>query len=63
MVAPDATEAEALSKALLILGEKEGIALVAAQHRCHGMLVDADGGRWMTPGWVQATGFEALPPP
>jgi thiamine biosynthesis lipoprotein len=63
VVAPDATEAEALSKALLILGEEEGIALVAAQHRSEGMLVDADGGQWATPGWIQATGFEPLPQP
>jgi FAD:protein FMN transferase len=59
VVAPDAALAEALSKGLLILGEQEGIALVAAQPGCEGMLVDADGGRWETPGWRAAVRFEA----
>jgi thiamine biosynthesis lipoprotein len=65
VVAPDAALAEALSKGLLILGEQEGIALVAAQTGCEGMLVDADGGRWETPGWREAVRFEAAlePPP
>jgi thiamine biosynthesis lipoprotein len=61
VVAPDAALAEALSKALLILGEARGIALVAAQPGCHGMLVDADGGSWETPGWREAVRFEPLP--
>ncbi len=68
VVAPSATLAEALSKALLILGEKEGIALVASQPGCHGLLVDVEGRTWSTPGWARATGFEPLeelpaPPP
>ena len=50
VVAPDATTAEALSKALLILGETAGIALVDAQEGCEGLLVDAEGGFWETPG-------------
>jgi thiamine biosynthesis lipoprotein len=58
VIAPDATLAEALSKALLILGERQGIALVAAQRGCEGMLVDADGGSWETPGWRAAVHFE-----
>jgi thiamine biosynthesis lipoprotein len=62
VVAPEAALAEALSKALLILGENEGIALVAAQPGCHGLLVDADGRSWETPGWREAVRFEALPP-
>jgi thiamine biosynthesis lipoprotein len=61
VVAPDATLAEALSKGLLILGEVEGIALVAAQPGCHGMLADADGRTWETPGWREAVRFEPLP--
>jgi thiamine biosynthesis lipoprotein ApbE len=60
VVAPDATLAEALSKGLLILGEREGIALVAGQPGCEGLLVDADGGSWATPGWRQAVRFEPL---
>jgi len=60
VVAPNAALAEALSKALLILGEVEGIALVAAQPGCEGMLVDADGGSWETKGWRAAVQFEVL---
>jgi thiamine biosynthesis lipoprotein len=59
VVTRDAALAEALSKALLILGEREGIALVGAQPGCEGMLVDADGGTWETPGWRAAVRFEA----
>ena len=58
--ADDATLAEALSKALLVLGEREGLALVAAQPDCEALLVDADGGVWRTPGWNAASGFEPL---
>lgn len=58
VVARNAALAEALSKALLILGETEGVALVAAQPGCQGMLVDADGGSWETPGWREAVRFE-----
>jgi thiamine biosynthesis lipoprotein ApbE len=61
VVAPNAALAEALSKALLILGEKEGVALVAGQPGCEGLLVDADGGSWETPGWRKAVRFEPLP--
>ena len=60
VVAPDAALAEALSKALLILGEAEGIALIAAQPGCEGMLVDAEGGSWETPGWREAVRFEPI---
>ena len=60
VVAPNATLAEALSKGLLILGEVDGIALVAGQPGCHGMLVDADGRSWETPGWREAVRFESL---
>jgi thiamine biosynthesis lipoprotein len=55
VVAPDATLAEALSKALLILSPEEGVALVASQSGCEGMLVDAAGRAWKTPGWDRAT--------
>ncbi len=62
VVAPNAALAEALSKALLILGEVDGIALVAAQPGCEALLVDADGGSWETPGWRAAVRFEAIAP-
>ncbi len=57
VVAPDATLAEALSKALLVLGEVEGLALIAAEG-CEALLVDADGGRWATPGWAESVAFQ-----
>jgi len=55
IVAPDATLAEALSKALLILPPDEGLALVEAQPGCEGMLVDGEGDPRTTPGWQRAT--------
>jgi thiamine biosynthesis lipoprotein len=62
VVAADAALAEALSKALLVLGESEGLALVAAQAGCEALLADAGGARWRTPGWDAAVSFEALAP-
>ena len=63
VVAPSATLAEVLSTALLILGEDEGLQRVAAQPGCAGLLLDADGGRFATPGFDEAVRFEALPAP
>ena len=60
VVGPDATLAEALSKALLVLGAEEGLGLVAEQPGCEALLVDAEGGAWRTPGWDSATGFAAF---
>lgn len=60
VIAPDATLAEALSKALLVLGEREGIEVVAGQPGCEGLLLDADGARHATPGWQAATAYEPL---
>jgi thiamine biosynthesis lipoprotein len=57
VVAPDATQAEALSKALLILGEKEGIALLEGLPQTEGFLSELDGQQWMTTGWREATAF------
>ena len=62
VVAPNATLAEALSKALLVLGEREGIALIEAQHGCEALLLDAEGGAWSTSGWQLRTAFEPLEP-
>ncbi len=61
VVAPDATLAEVLSTALLVLGEREGIALVEARQGCEGLLLDAEAGVWQTSGFQQATAFEPLP--
>lgn len=57
VVGPDATLAEALSTALLVLDAGAGLRLVAAQPDFEALLVDADGGEWRTPGWNAATGF------
>jgi len=58
VVAPDASLAEALSKALLVLGKREGLALVDAQESCEALLVDAEGGTWFTAGWNAAVRFD-----
>jgi thiamine biosynthesis lipoprotein len=57
VVAPNAGLAEALSKALLVLGKQEGLALVDAQEGCEALLVDADAGSWLTSGWNAAVRF------
>lgn len=59
VVAPRAELAEALSKALLILGERDGIALLERLDGVEGLLVEAAGARWATSGWEDATGFTA----
>ena len=61
VIAPEATLAEVLSTALLVLGEREGIALVEARQGCEGLLLDAEAGVWQTSGFQQATAFEPLP--
>jgi thiamine biosynthesis lipoprotein len=57
VIAPDATQAEALSKALLILGEKEGMALLERLPGVAGLLSGADHQLWTTTTWKQATQF------
>ncbi len=57
VIAPSAAQAEALSKALLILGEDEGLALLQRLPEVEGLLVEANGQRWMTPGWAQTITF------
>jgi thiamine biosynthesis lipoprotein len=59
-LAPSASRAEAWSKALLVLGAEEGLALLASEPGCEGLVVDASGRRSQTPGWQAATRFEAL---
>ena len=60
VVTADATLAEALSKALLVLGPEEGIALIESWPGAEALLLDADGGAWRTRGWQDATGFEPV---
>ena len=57
VVAPNAALAEALSKALLIGGEVEGLAIVESQPGCEGLLADAGGATWSTSGWQEAVFF------
>lgn len=57
VVCADATTAEAASKALLVLGEHEGLALLGSLG-CEGLLVASGGARHETPGWSAATAFE-----
>ncbi|MEW6296981.1 MAG: FAD:protein FMN transferase [Thermodesulfobacteriota bacterium] len=60
VIAPNAAQAEALSKALLILGEQDGIPLLEHLPGVEGLLLEANGQRWMTAGWEQATAFAAM---
>ncbi len=58
VVAPGAAQAEALSTALLVLGEVEGLALIEGLDGVDGLLLDANGARWRTAGWQTATSFD-----
>jgi thiamine biosynthesis lipoprotein len=60
VLAPTATQAEALSKALLVLGEQQGIALLHELQDVEGLLLDTEGHLWMTSGWQAATQFAPL---
>jgi thiamine biosynthesis lipoprotein len=55
VIAGDATLAEALSKALLILEPAVGLAVIEAQPGCEGLLVEAGGRTHTTSGWAAAT--------
>jgi FAD:protein FMN transferase len=62
VVSGDATLAEALSKALLVLGPIEGIALIEELPDAEALLLDESGESWRTRGWQDATQFEPLAP-
>jgi thiamine biosynthesis lipoprotein len=62
VVADSGARAEALSKALLVLGEREGIDLIDALPDAEAVLLDADGRRFETKGWQSATEFEPTGP-
>jgi thiamine biosynthesis lipoprotein len=62
VVARSAALAEAFSKALLIGGPKEGIAIVEAQPGCEGLLADEDGTLVTTSGWQSAARFQRQGP-
>ena len=52
--------AEALSLALLVLDAETGLALVAAEPGCEGLLIESGGVMRSTPGWQAASRFEPL---
>jgi FAD:protein FMN transferase len=56
VTAPNAAQAEALSKALLVLGEQQGIVLLQSLNEVEGLLLEANGQRWMTTGWRDEDG-------
>lgn len=58
VVAPSAAQAEALSTALLVLGEVEGLALIEEMEGVEALLLDAKGTQWRTAGWQTATSFD-----
>ena len=58
IVAPGAALAEALSTALIVLGEVEGLALVEGMEGVEALVLDANGNQWTTTGWDAATRFE-----
>jgi thiamine biosynthesis lipoprotein len=62
VVSRDAALAEALSKALLVLGADAGIEVVEAQPDCHALLLEEDGERRATRAFEAEVRFEALAP-
>lgn len=60
VVAPSAAQAEALSKALLILGESQGMALLERLPGVEGVLIETNGQHWETTGWSQTVSFVSL---
>jgi thiamine biosynthesis lipoprotein len=63
VVSQRAALAEALSLALLVLDAETGLALVAAQPDCEGLLIEGGGALRSTPGWEAAVRFEPLAAP
>jgi thiamine biosynthesis lipoprotein len=62
VLAPSGALAEALSKALLILTPREGLALLEDQDEVEGLLIEADGSAYATSGWARTVSFEIFPP-
>jgi FAD:protein FMN transferase len=57
VLAGDGARAEAFSKALLILGEHDGVALLETFPDAQGILLDADGHAFETRGWREASRY------
>jgi thiamine biosynthesis lipoprotein len=62
VLAPSGALAEALSKALLILTQEQGLALLEGQPEVEGLLIEADGTAHATRGWAPAVAFESFLP-
>lgn len=60
VIAPSAAQAEALSKALLILGETDGLALLERLPDVEGLLIEADKNQSETTGWERSVSFVSL---
>ncbi len=60
VVAQGGTQTEALTKALLVLGADEGIALLEPMRDVEALLLDADGETARTSGWNDAVAFEGF---
>jgi len=60
VVSPEATQAEALSKALLVLGVEKGLALLATIPRVEALVVEEGGRESRTPGFDRVVAFEPL---
>jgi thiamine biosynthesis lipoprotein len=59
-LAPDGATAEALTKALLVLGPAEALAVVAATPGAEALVIDAAGARHESPGFRRTTAFTPL---
>ncbi|MGH7290384.1 MAG: FAD:protein FMN transferase, partial [Myxococcota bacterium] len=57
VVAENGARAAALSKALLILGDEDGIALLETLPDAQGILIDETGKTWETSGWTKAVRY------
>jgi thiamine biosynthesis lipoprotein ApbE len=60
-LAADGASAEALTKALIVLGAPAGLAVVAEMAGAEALVIDAAGALHESPGFRRATGFEPLP--
>lgn len=63
VLAASATEAEAWSKALLVLEPEAALARLEARPGVEALLLEADGRRFETSGWRAASRLEPLPDP
>lgn len=63
VISQRAALAEALSLALLVLDAETGLALVAAEPGCEGLLIESGGLLRSTPGWEAAARFEPVSAP